>query len=574
MSTRVPLSPEAAAFLIEASEALGASVRLEDTLAATVRLCVPGLGDASAVYLVDEGGKLYEAAAMFSDPATASIAPALTPYITAPDADEGLAWVVRQCEPLLYTNITDEMRAAAATNAEHLSLTSKLDARSAAMVPLMAKNVCLGVLALVTTGTREHLGSNDLVLLQELAVRAASGVEQSRLYERLAQQLAARTEAETQQRAERDFLSAVLDNMTDGIVACDMDGRLTVFNGATREIHGLPPTSIAPSEWAHYYSLYHADGATLMRTDEVPLYRALSGEEIHDVQMVIAPRDRPPRTILASGRPLRTRDGAIQGAVVVLRDVTELMVAESRLREAEDRFRKVQRLEMVGQLTGSVAHDFNNLLMAIGSYAELLAADLPAESSRAADVREIQRATERGRRLTRQLLAFSRKDAVRPVLLDLRAVVMDFLPLLRRAVGPRVELRIADQGATAKVLADPGQVEQVVMNLVVNARDAMPAGGVIAIEVSDATREEPGGSRYVTLAVRDGGSGIAPDVLSRLFEPFFTTKPEGVGTGLGLPTVRGIVTQAGGAVEVESVPGEGSTFITWWPAAENAGGGA
>jgi CheY-like chemotaxis protein len=231
-------------------------------------------------------------------------------------------------------------------------------------------------------------------------------------------------------------------------------------------------------------------------------------------------------------------------------------------------------LEAVGRLAGGVAHDFNNLLTAIKGNAGLLLADLPSGSPLREDVEEIDRAAQRASDLTRQLLAFSRRQVLQPRVVDLNAVIGETRRMLRRLIEEDVEIVVDLAPSVGPVKADPGQVEQVVLNLAVNARDAMPGGGRLTISTSDATvppepREGwpyfvPAGE-YVRLDVADTGVGMEPQVLAHLFEPFFTTKPAGKGTGLGLSTVYGIVKQSGGYVWADTEPERGSRFVVLLP---------
>lgn len=252
----------------------------------------------------------------------------------------------------------------------------------------------------------------------------------------------------------------------------------------------------------------------------------------------------------------------------------ERRVAErtEQLREREIEARQSQKMEAVGRLAGGVAHDFNNLLTAISGYAELLLAGLDHEHRLRNYVEEVQRAATRATQLTRQLLAFSRKQVLDPRVLDLNTTVRDLSQMLRRLIGANIELRTTALLATGTVRADPGQIEQVIVNLVVNARDAMSSGHIL-IGTTDITVGPEGDDParglapgdYVALLVRDNGRGMSPEVVSHIFEPFFTTKETGKGTGLGLSTVYGIVTQSGGKVTVESREGEGTSFQIFLP---------
>jgi len=259
--------------------------------------------------------------------------------------------------------------------------------------------------------------------------------------------------------------------------------------------------------------------------------------------------------------------------VWVARDVTARARAEHALRESEAQLRQAQKMEAVGQLAGGIAHDFNNLLMAIMSNAELAAMELSTDSPAAAHMDEIKGASRRARSLTQQLLAFSRKQMLQPRVLDMNEVVRDGELILRRLIGDNIEMSIAFDPTLGQVRADQGQLAQVLINLAVNARDAMPRGGQLAIETSNRdvtagdTRAHLGlkEGRYVVLQVRDTGIGMDDETKARIFEPFFTTKPPGQGTGLGLSTAYGIVKQSGGYIAVESAPGAGTTFTILLP---------
>jgi two-component system cell cycle sensor histidine kinase/response regulator CckA len=259
--------------------------------------------------------------------------------------------------------------------------------------------------------------------------------------------------------------------------------------------------------------------------------------------------------------------------VIVARDVTQRLKTERALRESEDQLRQAQKMEAVGQLAGGIAHDFNNLLMAIMSNAELAALELTADSPAGSHIDEIKSASRRARSLTQQLLAFSRKQMLQPRVLDMNSVVGEAEQILRRLIGENITMSVALEPSLGQVRADPGQLVQVLVNLAVNARDAMPRGGQLTIESMNRdvgaaeTRAHRGlrEGRYVALQVRDSGVGMDADTKARIFEPFFTTKPPGQGTGLGLSTVYGIVKQSGGYIAVDSAPGSGTTFTILLP---------
>ena len=258
--------------------------------------------------------------------------------------------------------------------------------------------------------------------------------------------------------------------------------------------------------------------------------------------------------------PVHDDDGRVTNYVGVQIDVSER-------RRLEDQYRHAQKMEAVGQLAGGVAHDFNNLLTIINMNADLLLATLPDGDDRREGLEEIRRAGERSAGLTRQLLAFSRKQVVAPRVFDLVALVADAGRMLSRLLGPAVELATPPAAGPVWVRADPGQVEQVVMNLAVNARDAMPDGGRLTVTTA-------ADGRWAVLTVADTGVGMTAEVRDRVFEPFFTTKAVGKGTGLGLAVVHGVVEQSGGRVTVDTAPGAGTTFRVRLPLADPPGLGA
>ncbi|MGQ0714298.1 MAG: response regulator [Gemmatimonadaceae bacterium] len=277
-------------------------------------------------------------------------------------------------------------------------------------------------------------------------------------------------------------------------------------------------------------------------------------------------------------RRLRGRDGAVR--IVDVRETAftpGLLVHSIRdltsQRQLEEELHQSQKMDAIGRLAGGVAHDFNNLLTAITCYSDVLLTTFDASDERCEDVREILKASRRAAALTGQLLAFSRKQILQPTQLDLNAVVTDIEKMLRRVIGEDVRLETALDPALWLVRADKGQIDQVLLNLVVNARDAMPNGGPLRIATRNAVLTAPlphahgivDPGEYVTLEVSDAGTGIAPAVLPHLFEPFFTTKGPGKGTGLGLSTVYGVLRQSDGHIEVRSALGQGTTFVLYFP---------
>jgi two-component system cell cycle sensor histidine kinase/response regulator CckA len=309
----------------------------------------------------------------------------------------------------------------------------------------------------------------------------------------------------------------------------------------------------------------------------IELFRAFvhSGYRMSDAESVRLDREGRERHFLNNLLGV-VKDGLLLRIWGTQRDITERVRAERELRAAEEQLRQSQKLEAVGQLAGGVAHDFNNLLTVITGYSELLLKRVRGDESLSSKVEEIKKAGDRAADLTHQLLAFSRKQVLQPKVLDLNQIITEMDRMLRRLIGEDIDLKTVPDPTLGKVMADFGQIQQVVMNLAVNARDAMPNGGKLTIQTGNVYLDEVYAARhvdirpghYVMLAVSDTGTGMDAQTLARIFEPFFTTKEQGKGTGLGLSTVYGIVKQSGGSIWVYSEPGLGTTFKIYLPLAE------
>jgi len=326
--------------------------------------------------------------------------------------------------------------------------------------------------------------------------------------------------------------------------------------------YGLKPGSFAGTFEAYLDLIYPEDRDAMLR-----VIANAKGNDFSVTHRIVWP-DGSIRWISVSGRVVVDESGQLLRAAGVSLDITER-------RNLEDQYQQAQKMEAVGRLAGGVAHDFNNLLTAILGYCELLLSDLPDGAAHRSDLEEIQKAGIRAASLTRQLLAFSRREIIAPALLNLNTVVHEMASLLQRLIGEDVLVQLNLRPGLSLVKADRGQLEQIVMNLSVNARDAMTNGGRLTIETANVELDEfytkshfdakPGS--YVALIVSDSGTGMTPEVRARLFEPFFTTKEVGRGTGLGLATVHGIVKQTGGTVNVYSELGKGTSIKVYFPVA-------
>jgi PAS domain S-box-containing protein len=308
------------------------------------------------------------------------------------------------------------------------------------------------------------------------------------------------------------------------------------------------------------------------------LAQGVSGHPFTGFETRRVRRDGTPLDVSISTAPLYDAEGKPAGLVAIYTDITGRRRAEEELRQSQEELRQAQKMEAVGRLAGGIAHDFNNLLTAILSYSEMLLAELPPGDAMREDLEQIHQAGSRASELTNQLLAFSRRQLLQLRSVNLNGVVLAVDRILRRLIGEDIELRTVLAPDLRTTRADAGQLEQVLLNLAVNSRDAMPAGGRLTIGTANVEVGEGAAARwgrlqpgaYVTLTVRDTGTGMAPEVQERIFEPFFTTKEQGRGTGLGLSTVYGIVKQVGGDIFVSSAPGQGSAFTIYLPASDDA----
>jgi PAS domain S-box-containing protein len=360
--------------------------------------------------------------------------------------------------------------------------------------------------------------------------------------------------------AERSYLAAAIEQASEGIVITDVTGAIEYVNPAFSLMSGYSPQEIlgrnprilksGKQDAAFYESMW----------------RMLDAGRVWRGELVNRRKDGTLCAEQMTITPIRNRQSQTTHYVAIKEDLTVR-------KHLEEQFRHAQKLEAVGRLAAGVAHDFNNLLQIITGFCELALDELPPEGSSRDHIQEIKDTTERAASLTRQLLAFSRQQVMAPQVLDLKLVIANLNRMLRRLIGEDVELVTIAADKLHRVKADPGQIEQVIVNLVVNARDAMPQGGKLTMEIANVdlndefTRAHFPMTKgpYVMLAVSDTGSGMDKETLARVFEPFFTTKEKGKGTGLGLATVYGIIKQSGGYIWVDSTVDKGTTFSIYLP---------
>ena len=361
------------------------------------------------------------------------------------------------------------------------------------------------------------------------------------------------------------LLRQVLNALPVGAAVVNPSGDIILSNPASKRIWA---SMVAPGaeRYARAKGWWHDTGKRIAPEEWASVRAVTQGQTSVNELIDIENFDGVRKTIKNSAAPIRDNAHRITGAVVINEDVTEVL-------RLQDQFLQAQKMEAVGHLAGGVAHDFNNLLTIINSYSEIIETRLPADSPVQAMVREIIQAGQRAASLTRQLLAFSRKQVIEPRVLDLNAIVTDTAKMLQRLIGEDVTLNTVLEPELGRVRADPGQIEQVLINLAVNARDAMPQGGKLTIETRRAELDETytqshphlKAGPYILLIVSDTGMGMDEATKAHIFEPFFTTKSPGKGTGLGLATVYGIVKQSAGHIAVDSKPGQGTAFKVYLP---------
>jgi two-component system, cell cycle sensor histidine kinase and response regulator CckA len=395
-------------------------------------------------------------------------------------------------------------------------------------------------------------------------------------YEGSVQDITERREAvDSLRRSEERYRLMIEGSEQVFFYAHDAEGRLEYVSPSVRDMLGYPPEDLVGTSYEQLLVDDPVNEAARVQTDDA----LTRGTGVQSYAALVRHREGPELWIELTESPI-LREGQVVGIQGFARDVTERRNAEQALRESEERLRHAQKMEAVGRLAGGIAHDFNNLLSVIGGTADLVLMDVEEESDLREDIEEIKRASQRASGLTRQLLTFSRQQVLRPKVIDLNEVVVDVEKMLARLIGEDIDLAVNTSDSACPIFADPGQVEQVLMNLAVNARDAMERGGTLLIGTAELSNVEaaalgapeplePG--RYAHLLVQDTGGGIPAEIRSEIFDPFFTTKPVGQGTGLGLSTVYGIVRQSKGQIWVESEEGRGATFHVIVPCAGDEG---
>jgi len=468
---------------------------------------------------------------------------------------------------------------AADSRFSHSPVLEAAGARSSIAVLVHWGSTNLAVLCVLDPEPR-RFGKEDVDFLQSLANVLAAAMHRARQDESvrdnaLAMQAEAGERARLQEAlatSER-FYRTLLSNASDLVAISNPDGVVRYVSPSITKVLGWEPSDVVGQLPFH---LFHPDDAPLARDALLSILDAPGKSGSWTLRL--RRKDGSYRWIEATPRNL-LQDEVVRGILLNCRDVTERHEAEQALRQSEEKLRQSQKIEAVGRLAGGIAHDFNNLLTAILTTVELSLSGVPEDHPLRDDLADIRGAGEKAANLTRQLLAFSRRQVLRPRVLDLSAAVTEMQKMLARLIGEDVRL-LAEVGTGCTVCADPGQIEQVILNLALNARDAMPEGGTLSLRTRTAEVTQEDGLRmfgcpvqrglYVQLAVEDTGAGMDAHTMQRIFEPFFTTKELGKGTGLGLATVYGIVKQSGGYIRATSTVGRGSTFEVYLPVSETA----
>ena len=535
------------AFFTAANATLASSLDYTASLRDLSRLIVPTLADWCAIHVASEQGSLQFISAAHRDPARDLLVRALCEYGSARPPFGAADRVPEMGEA------TEQVLRTEAQDPEQLKLFRALSPTSFIRVPLLARGRSTGTITLVVASeSGRRYEADDLAFAEELASRAALAVDNARLYQ-------AASEAEERYRM-------LFHSNPQPMWVFDVENLafLEVNDAAVRQ---------------YGYSRDEFLDMTIMDMlppeDAPGLHHGLERSGAHRGDVALAQHQRKDGAIV--DMELVSHEMEVNGRqarLVLATDITERTRTRAALNQSEEQLRQAQRMDAAGRLAGGVAHDFNNLLTTIRGFSDLLLRGLPEEHARRKDVEQIQKAADRGAQLTRQLLSFGQPPSVQPKALELNDVVANMEGLLQRLVGADIRLTTRLRPNLGEVKMDPGQLEQILVNLVLNARDAMPSGGTLTIEtgerqISGSARGrsvKPG--RYLVLAVSDSGTAMDGDTLSHVFDPFFTSRAPAGRSGLGLSIVYGIVKQNGGGVRVSSEPEHGTTVKVFIPRLE------
>jgi two-component system, cell cycle sensor histidine kinase and response regulator CckA len=543
------------ATLAEFSTALTDSLDLETRLVTIARGMVSALADWCAIDLVVADGAIQRVAIVSADPAQQALADELRGYTADPNGAGATATVLRTGKAILLPTISDAMLALAVPEPRYQKLLGATGAASGMLVPMIARGKSLGAILYMRNEARAPFTDDDLTFAEELARRAAIAIDNARLYE------AAETAVRQKDQALAQ-LDTVLTSATIGVAFFDATLHVVQVNATLAAMTGRDAAALLGCTVYDFMpNIADAQQALLQHV-------LTTGQPIIDVELIVPEgRVARPGTYLLSYYPISTTAGSPTGVGVVTFDISDRRKLEQQLIQA-------QKMEAIGRLAGGVAHDFNNLLTVISGATEMVVELIPPDHPAQDDLAQVTSASRRAAGLTRQLLAFARKQHLEPRVVQLNDRLRETELLLRRLIGEDITLQTHLAADLPLVLVDLQQLDQVVINLAINARDAMPDGGALLIETMMVTVEGPGTyaqvqlplGTYVRIAVTDTGVGMPPAVRDRVFEPFFTTKGPDKGSGLGLAMCYGIIKQHGGFIWVYSEEGQGTTISVYLPA--------
>lgn len=436
----------------------------------------------------------------------------------------------------------------------------KAGIQSLILVPLLAHDKIIGILGFFTKNPQAY-SADHLRLAERVGNQIAGAIANAQLFEDLKKSQEALRQSEDRYRS-------ILASIEDGYYEVDLAGNFTFFNDALCQVLGY-----SKEEMVGLNNRQYTDQENARKIYQVFNRVYKTGQPAKQFEAEVIRKDGIKRNVELSVSLIRNNFEKPIGFRGIVRDISERKKAEQEMTELQEQLRQAQKMEAIGQLAGGIAHDFNNALTLIRTCSQLALLDLKEDNPLREKFEMINRATEQSANLTRQLLAFSRRQVMEMRVVDLNNLIREMDKMLRRIIGEDIELVNNLAEDLGRVRLDPGQMEQVIINLAINARDAMPRGGRLTIETANVHLDEgyvnghvgvnPGD--YIRLTVSDTGIGMAPEVRRRVFEPFFTTKDKGKGTGLGLSTVYGIVKQSGGYIYVYSEPGMGATFKIYLP---------
>ena len=533
--------------VMKAARAISSEIELDRLLKRIMRIVIENAGAQEGSLVLEQDGKWIIAAEGNVERVS------IPPLVTVEESGRVSAGIVHYVKRTKESVVLDD----AVGQGQFISYPhiQRHRVKSLLCAPLLSRNRLIGILYLENNLTTHVFTPDRVQLLKVLLSQAAISLENARVYEALREREEALRESENKYRR-------IVDTANEGIWVVDEDCSTTFVNARITEMLGYGVEEMIGRRFEVFmFAEDLADNARKMEARRQGVaeqferrYRCKDG---HTLWAIV------------SATPMFDAGHHFRGSFAMITDVTERRSLEEQLRQAV-------KLEAIGTLAGGIAHDFNNLMTAVIGYSDLLLYRLQKDNPLRKDIEQIRNAGLSAASLTRRLLAFSRKQVLQPKVLDLNRVVADTEKMLRRLIGEDIDLVSRLDSALGRVAADPSQIEQVVINLAVNARDAMPRGGKLTIETANVSLDEsyarqhidvrPG--QYVMLAMSDTGIGMDAATLSHMFEPFFTTKETGKGTGLGLATVYGIVKQSGGHIWVYSELGQGTTFKVYLPGAE------